>query len=47
MDVVEYLYMEIEDLNNEVSDKLSFSQLGGNIADKIYKKMYNKMKECK
>lgn len=46
MDVVEYLYMEIEDLNNEVSDKLSFSQLGGNIAEKIYKKMYNKMKNC-
>jgi len=47
IDVVEYLYMEIEDLNNEVSDKLSFSQLGGDVAEKIYKKMYKKMKECK
>lgn len=46
IDVVEYMYMEIEDLNNEVSDKLSFSQLGGDVADKIYKKMYNNMKEC-
>lgn len=46
MDVVEYLYMEIEELNNEISDKLSFSQLGGNVANKIYKKMYNKMKNC-
>lgn len=46
IDVVEYLYMEIEDLNNEVSDKLSFSQLGGSMANKIYKKMYNKMKKC-
>lgn len=46
MDVVEYLYMEIEELNNEISDKLSFSQLGGSVANKIYKKMYNKMKNC-
>lgn len=44
IDVVEYLYMEIEDLNNEVYDKLSFSQLGGDVAEKIYKKMYKKMK---
>jgi len=47
LSMVEYLYMEIEDLNNEVSDKLSFSQLGGDVAEKIYKKMYKKMKECK
>ena len=44
IDVVEYLYMEIEDLNNEVYDKLSFSQLGGDVAEKIYKKMYINMK---
>lgn len=46
MDVVEYLYMEMEDLKDEVSDKLSFSQLGGSTAKKIYDKMYIKMKNC-
>lgn len=49
MDVVEYLYMDIEEMNiakgEKVYDNLSFSQLGGRAAKSVYKKLYKKMKE--